>query len=202
MPGLPTDDEDNSPKKNSGSARTSKKSKRRNVIRYMDWSAEQNSVDTDSTAVQQQAQDIEYTDGSSPEVAEYAKLAIASGVSPGSPTSMERQTEVASLDSFATAAEFISLPAGQCKDASSTDSYLSAPSKQTEDEPALQEDKKEQKADDLPSENMRPNAQNLRYGGYPTQPAPQHRSTPLGSGRLQSTSKIGMLKLPRSCVVE
>ena len=56
-------------------------------------------------------------------------------------------------------------------------------------------DQQGQNADDQPPENIRPNAQNLRYGGYPTQPAPQHRNTPLGSGRLQNTSKLGAFEL-------
>ena len=59
-------------------------------------------------------------------------------------------------------------------------------------EPQLAQE--EQKADDWPPENMRPNAQNLRYGAYPTQPAPQNRNTPLGSGRLQNTTKLGASK--------
>lgn len=67
-------------------------------------------------------------------------------------------------------------------------------------EPQLAQE--EQKADDWPPENMRPNAQNLRYGAYPTQPAPQNRNTPLGSGRLQNTTKLGALKILASRVVQ
>ncbi|KAL2040439.1 hypothetical protein N7G274_006882 [Stereocaulon virgatum] len=42
------------------------------------------------------------------------------------------------------------------------------------------------------SENLRPTQQNLRYGAYPSQPAPQTRNTPLGTARLQNSSnKLG-----------
>ena len=47
----------------------------------------------------------------------------------------------------------------------------------------------------FPPENIRPVPQNLRYGAYPGQPAPQSRNTPLGSGRLQNTSKPGASQL-------
>lgn len=40
-------------------------------------------------------------------------------------------------------------------------------------------------------ENVRPATQALRYGGFPAPQAPQHRSTPLGSGRLQNINKLG-----------
>lgn len=69
--------------------------------------------------------------------------------------------------------------------------HSSTTSEHAEDDFGLQLAQEEQKADDWPSENMRPNAQNLRYGGYPAQPAPQNRNTPLGSGRLQNTTKLG-----------
>ena len=49
-------------------------------------------------------------------------------------------------------------------------------------------------ADWFPPENIRPVPQNLRYGGYPGQPAPPSRNTPLGSGRLQNTNKPGALQ--------
>ena len=60
-----------------------------------------------------------------------------------------------------------------------------------EDKFELQSAQEEQDADDWPSENIRVNAPNIRYGGY--QPAPQNRNTPLGSGRLQNTTKLGRL---------
>ena len=41
------------------------------------------------------------------------------------------------------------------------------------------------------SENMRPVAQNLRYGNFQGQQPPQSRTTPLGSGRLQNSNKSG-----------
>ncbi|KAL6717259.1 transcriptional regulator [Lecanora helva] len=46
-------------------------------------------------------------------------------------------------------------------------------------------------ADENPLENIRPAPQNLRYGPYQNQQTPQNRTTPLGSGRLQNTSKPG-----------
>lgn len=46
-------------------------------------------------------------------------------------------------------------------------------------------------ADENLPETMRPAPQNLRYGAYQGQQAPQSRNTPLGSGRLQNSSKSG-----------
>ena len=48
-------------------------------------------------------------------------------------------------------------------------------------------------ADEHSPENIRPAPQNLRYGAYQGQQAPQSRNTPLGSGRLQNASKSGAL---------
>lgn len=55
-------------------------------------------------------------------------------------------------------------------------------------------------ANEDPTENIRPTPQNLRYGTYPSQQGPQNRNPPLGSGRLQNTTKLGAykLKLPES----
>ena len=49
-------------------------------------------------------------------------------------------------------------------------------------------------ANDGSTENVRPTPQNLRYGAYSGQQAPQNRNTPLGSGRLQNTTKLGAFK--------
>ena len=52
----------------------------------------------------------------------------------------------------------------------------------------------EEHANDGPLENIRPTPQNLRYGTYPSQPGPQNRNPPLGSSRLQNTTKLGAYK--------
>ena len=96
-----------------------------------------------------------------------------------------------SFDDSATAAGPISSPDVQQNDALLYDSHSPSTSGQTGEHHVFQQDQEGQNADNWSSENMRPNAQNLRYGGYPAQPAPQHRNTPLGSGRLQNTSKLG-----------
>ena len=54
-----------------------------------------------------------------------------------------------------------------------------------------EEDVTGRNANSHPPENIRPTPQNLRYGGYQSQQAPQSRATPLGSGRLQNASKSG-----------
>lgn len=168
------------PKKN-GSARTSRKSKRRNVIRYMDWSGEQESVKSSPTGVQEQAQDVEDGHGSSPEFVGEAMIPVASESAPGKPIILDHQMEDASSDQCANAPKLIS----------PIDLPIPTTSEYTEEDYELRQAHEEQKADDWPSETMRPNAQNLRYGGYPAQPAPQNRNTPLGSGRLQNTTKLG-----------
>ena len=53
----------------------------------------------------------------------------------------------------------------------------------------------EEYANEAPLENIRPTPQNLRYGTYPSQQGPQNRNPPLGSGRLQNTTKLGAYKL-------
>ena len=53
----------------------------------------------------------------------------------------------------------------------------------------------EEHANEAPLENIRPTPQNLRYGTYPSQQGPQNRNPPLGSGRLQNTTKLGAYKL-------
>ena len=99
------------------------------------------------------------------------------------------------FDDLATAAEPIPSPDVQENDVLPHDSHSPTASGQTGEHHVFQQDQEEQHADNWSSENMRPNAQNLRYGGYPAQPAPQHRNTPLGSGRLQNTSKLGGLEI-------
>ena len=55
-------------------------------------------------------------------------------------------------------------------------------------------------ANDSPTENIRPTQQNLRYGAYPGQPAPQTRNTPLGTARLQNSSnKLGACGFINGC---
>ena len=208
MPGLAVKDGYTSLQKKTGSARTSKKSRKRNNIRYVDWSAEQESVASSST-VQQQAQHVEHDNGPSPEVPAEAMNSTASDTAPGSPpildpqisdsslesyetavANLDLQTSDSSLKSYETAAREISSPDSR-KDAPLPDSPLPVTSEQPEQHHDFHQGQEEEKADDWPSENTRPNTQNLRYGGYPAQPAPQHRNTPLGSGRLQNASKIG-----------
>ncbi len=52
----------------------------------------------------------------------------------------------------------------------------------------------EDSANEVPTENIRPTPQNLRYGTYPSQQGPQTRNPPLGSSRLQNTTKLGTYK--------
>lgn len=240
MPGLSEDEGNPSPQKKTGSARTSKKSKKRNVFRYLDWSEEREYFKSSSTRTQEQAQDVEYGNEASPESAGEATIPAALDNSPQVLTFLEYRTSDTSLNKCATAAESTSPPDAQCKDApplgsptfldlqirdssldscvtaaGSTpssdvqgndvpppDSRLSTTSEPTGEHYGLQQDQEEQKADSWTLENMRPNTQNLRYGGYPAQPAPQHRNTPLGSGRLQNTSKLGAFELLISRVVQ
>ena len=243
-----------SPKKKTGSARTSKKSKRKNLIRFAEWSEEHEPSTSCSTGVEKRALGVEDGNGTNPESAREAeaKISTAFDVSPEAHTSLDHQTRDTSPRNCATAAGSLTPPDAQPKDAPPLDSDLSTPaagsltppdaqpkdalpldsdlstpalgsltppdpqpsdvppldsnlsttSEQMEEHYKLQQEQDEQKADDWPSENMRPNAQNLRYGGYPAQPAPQHRNTPLGSGRLQNTSKIGAFELLPSRIVQ
>ena len=101
------------------------------------------------------------------------------------------QSADTTFDDLATAAGPIPPPDVQENNVLPHDSHSPTASGQTGEHHVFQQNQEEQNADNWSSENMRPNAQNLRYGGYPAQPAPQHRNTPLGSGRLQSTSKLG-----------
>ena len=279
MPGSLVGERDPSPKKKTGSARTSKKSKRKNLIRFAEWSEEHEPSTSSSTVVEKRALGDENGNGTNPESAREAeaKISTAFDASPETHTSLDHQTRDTSPRNCATAAGSLTPPDPQPKDAppldsdsftpalgsltppdpqpsdvppldsdsftpalgsltppdpqpsdvppldsdSSTtahgsltppdrqpkgvpplDSNLSTTSEQMEEYYKLQQEQDEQKADDWPSENMRPNAQNLRYGGYPAQPAPQHRNTPLGSGRLQNTSKIGPFELLPSRTVQ
>ena len=137
---------------------------------------------------QKQAQAAEAT----PEFSGEAEITIPiESLSLVTPKSTHGKSAEHSSDDFATAAGSISSPDVQRNDALPCDSHSPTTSGQTGEQPVFQQDQEGQNADNLSSENMRPNAQNLRYGGYPAQPAPQHRNTPLGSGRLQNTSKIG-----------
>ena len=139
--------------------------------------------------IQKQAQAAEAT----PEISGEAETTIPTGpeLSLVTPKSTNYQPAESSLDDFAPAAGSSSSPDVQQNDALPHDSHSPTTSGPTGEHRVLQQDQEGQNADNLSSENMRPNAQNLRYGGYPAQPAPQHRNTPLGSGRLQNTSKIG-----------
>ena len=194
MSGYQADDGSPLPKKKSGSARTSKKPRRRNAIPYTEWSGEQGSVNSSPAGVQQHAQDVEDGFRASPEPAGEAMTHVASENIPGNDEVSDHQVEDACPHDSATAPGLLSPPDGQEEDALTRNSHIPMASKEAEDCFELQEVQEEQKADDWPSENMRPNAQNLRYGGYPTQPAPQNRNTPLGSARLQNTTKLGAIE--------
>ena len=195
MLGLPGDEEHSSHKTMIGSARTSKKPKKKS-IRYVDWSAEHEIVISSPTD-QQQAQDVEYENVSNPESPGEESVPAASETRPGTPASLGHQVINPSIDEPAIPLRLDSPPDDQCQEASPPDLPLATANEQAEEHDDLQQIEEEQKADDSPSENLRPNTQNLRYGGYPAQPAPQHRNTPLGSGRLQSTSKLGALTSSR-----
>ncbi|KAL9135451.1 MAG: hypothetical protein Q9175_003362 [Cornicularia normoerica] len=180
-----------SAKKKTGSARTSKKSKRRNAVRYMEWSGEQEPVNSSPTGVQQQALDIEVGDAASPELAGKAVILVVSAVPPGASPSLDHGMRDASPDYRATAPTRLSLPDDQDEDVPIQELHSGTISVHSEEIFAFQRAREEQKADDWSSENMRQNAQNLRYGGYPAQLAPQNRNTPLVTGRLQNTTKLG-----------
>ena len=192
MPGYPVGEEDPSPKKKTGSARTSKKSKRRNVIHYLDWSGEQEPVDSSPVKVrEQQALVLEIGDEASPEFARDAMVAVPSSASLGSSPYLDYQTRDAPSENCTAAPGVVPLPDDQDEDACTPEPHPPMTSEDGRGNVEFQRAQEGQKADDWPSENMRPNAQSLRYGGYPAQPAPQNRNTPLVSGRLQNTSKLG-----------
>ena len=190
-----------SPKKKTGSARTSKKSKRRNVIRW-DWSGEQEPVDSSPTGVQQQALDIEAGTEPTPEPAAETLILEASELSPGDHPSLDHQIEDTSHENTSTTPEILLLQDGQDEDAPNDDLHSLTAIEHVDENIEFQQAQEEQKADDWPSENLRPGAQNLRYGGYPAQPAPQNRNTPLGSARLQNTSKLGAIEPSPSRIVQ
>ena len=236
MHGLPTDEE-LPPGKKTGSARTSKKPKRRNAVHYDYWSGEQDPVNpSSSTSVEEQAQDT-VNPTSSTGVEEHAQ----DTVNPSSPTGVEEQAQgfesgIGASPEFTeemilptasnTALESLISLEIQARDPSPDNptaadgSFFFTDAQVTDSPPsglgsptlvgspatsvemlAHYEGGEEHMADDWPPENIRPNTQNLRYGGYPSQPAPQHRTTPLGSGRLQNTSKLGAFKIPVSRVL-
>ena len=197
MPGYPVGEvgevgeEYPSPKNKTGSARTSKKSKRRNVIRYVDWSGEQEPVDSSPVKAQQQALDLEIGDEASSEFDRDAMVSVRSSASPGSSRSLDYQMRDPPPDNCTAAPGVVPLPDDQDEVACTSEPHSPITSEHGGGNDEFQRAQEEQKADDWPSENMRPNAQSLRYGGYPAQPAPQNRNTPLVSGRLQSSSKLG-----------
>ena len=194
MPESCVDEEDPPPKTKPGSARTSKKSKRRNVIRYEDWSAEHEAASSSPRGAQKQAQDVDDGARASLESTGEAATPVAPGTTPeASIVTSPAMCEIAS--------EFPSPYNDQDVDAPPPDVHSPMTSEHTEEIHEVQRAQEEQKADESPSENLRPNAQNLRYGGYPAQPAPQNRNTPLGSGRLQNTSKLGAIAFPGSRIV-
>lgn len=179
-----------SPQK-TGSARTSKKSRKRNVIRYTEWSVGQESFDTSPPEAQQHAQDVKDGDGASPGLAGETMTPEISTSASEFTAFLDHQGRDASPNSCATVPGFLPPPDDQDEDIFPLELHVPATSEHTEDIFEFQRIQEEQKADDWRSENMRVNAQNLRYGGYPAQPAPQNRNTPLGSGRLQNTTKLG-----------
>lgn len=188
MPGLRVDEANTSPRKMTGSARTSRKSKRRNVIRFTEWLGGQESINSSPTGVQQQAQDVDAA-GASPEFVEETLIPEAPAGSVEIPPILDHEMKDVSPNTWTTAPEFLSPPDDQNEDAPRLELHSPTTREQMDEKYELAQE--EQKADDWPSENMRPSAQNLRYGGYPAQPAPQNRNTPLGSGRLQNTTKLG-----------
>ena len=203
-----------SPKKKTGSARTSKKSKRRNVIRW-DWSGEQAPEATSPPGVQQQALDVEAGTEASPEPATETLILEASPepttetlvleaseLSPEAHPSPDHQIEETSPDKNSTAPGSFSLQDDQDEDAPNDDLHSLTAIEHIDENIEFQQAQEEQKADDWPSENLRPSAQNLRYGGYPAQPAPQNRNTPLGSARLQNASKLGVIEPSPSRIVQ
>ena len=208
--GIPLDDGRIAPRKRVGSARTSKQMKKRRVIRYIDWAErpaympelEDKSVDADAMGVREQVQDAGSRAGPSPEPVGYVTVHTPSESSFRFPTPSDHQSRETSPNNRSIANGSIPLPDSQHGDDSSPESFPLFPREETGENHEFQQSEEEQEADDWPSENMRPNAQNLRYGGYPTQPAPQHRSTPLGSGRLQNASKLGVLELFTSHLVQ
>ena len=202
MPGFPVDDGcDSSPTKKVGSARTSKKSRKRNVVRYLDWSAEQDSVDSSPTGVQQKDQDVEAGNGSGNGVSGETITPEVPANSPGSNPSLDHELRDVSPDNCATAPGVLSPSGNEDEDAPPPDPHSATKSERMEQDHEFQRVQEEQEADDWPSENIRPTAQNLRFGGYPTQPAPQNRNTPLGSARLQNTSKLGAAQVLPSRLV-
>ena len=191
-----------SPKKKTGSARTSKKSKRRNVIRWSDWSGEQEPADLSPTGVKQQALDIEAGTMPCPDPAAETLILEASELAPGDHPSLDHQAEDTPSDDNSTAPGILSSQDDQDEDAPNDDLHSLTAIEHIDENIEFQQAPEEQKADDWPSENLRPSAQNLRYGGYPAQPAPQNRNTPLGSARLQTTSKLGVIEPAPSCIVQ
>ncbi|CAF9938531.1 hypothetical protein IMSHALPRED_000834 [Imshaugia aleurites] len=275
------DDEGASPRNKIGSARTSKKQRRKHVP-FAEWSAEQESIESRPTGVQQQAPDLEGGDGASPGFSgetnapdispstsettapqnlpppddrdedvsfpepqlptrvqqEAPDVENGDGASPGFsgetnapeitappnlpspddqdedvsfpepqlPTGVQQEArdgaspglsgetnapELSASTTEFTAPQNFSLSDEQDEDVSFPEPPVLTTSEYMEDKFELQSAQEEQHADDWPSENIRVNAPNIRYGGY--QPAPQNRNTPLGSGRLQNTTKLGRL---------
>lgn len=214
MPGSPVDEGHLSPEKKTGSARTSKKSKRRKAIRFVDWSGQQESVNSHRTGVQQQSQAVEDGHGATAGETIAPKVSASTpdlpplpdpqiqNTSPSSGATNpfpDTQTQNTSPGNFAIKRFLLD---DQTPDPPPPALHSSPMSEQTHGVHENQLAQEEQKADDWPSENLRPNAQNLRYGGYPTQPAPQNRNTPLGSGRLQNTTKLGAFGYFASSVVQ
>lgn len=143
--------------------------------------------------VQQQDQDVEDENTACPEPPGEESTVVASEVF------SETSTSDGPPSNCATYAGSVSPPDGQYKDELFPELQLSTTNEQTDEEYIFQQYQEEQYANEWPSENIRPSAQNLRYGGgYPTQPAAQHRTTPLGSGRLQNTTKLGAFELRTS----
>ena len=200
MSGPRADEGDPSPEKKNGSARTSKKWKRRNLIPFEEWSAEQESVKSSPTGVQQQAQDLEHGAEAVPEFPKETLIPEAPAIVVDVPPKLSHEMKDVSPNTWTTAPEFPSPPDEQNEDAPPLELHSPTTSEHMDQDYDLAGE--EQQADDCESENMRPNAQNLRYGGYPAQPAPQNRNTPLGSGRLQNTTKLGAAEFPSCCVVQ
>ena len=95
-------------------------------------------------------------------------------------------------DSMPSSSSTIEQSAYSAGDHSTPDQAIRAPASATTEGDITSQ---EGNANDSPTENIRPTPQNLRYGTYPTQQGPQNRNPPLGSGRLQNTTKLGAYKL-------
>lgn len=202
MTGHSVDDGKSSSQTKIGGARTSKKPKRRNVIRFTEWSGKQKSVNSKPMGPQQHAQDLEKGAGTSSHSAGETVTPEIPAKIPEITPLLDHQIKDASSDDCVTVHGSLSPPDDQDDNVPPLELQSLAKVEHTKENHEMQVVQEELEADDWPSENMRVNAQNLRYGGYSAQPAPQNRNTPLGSGRLQNTTKLGTPDPLLSCLLQ